>query len=235
MMICKMIIACLIFSSFCYGFALGQEDLSITITTSPPGATVYLRGELDLVANTPASLPANITGRYKAEITRPGYETWKGDFTFVPGNPNSVAIELSKKTRVKAMLRSIIIPGWGQVYSGEKIRGYLITSGVIATAGAIFYLDRSFDKKLNDFDKALAEYNSATAIEERIVFKSEVDKRQRDAYVAETDRNTALAVGAALWAYNILDALLFFPESDAYFPGVKSFGDGAALTFNVNF
>lgn len=230
-----MIIACLIFSSFFFSFASGQEEMGITITTSPPGATVYLRGELDLVANTPASLPANITGRYKAEITRPGYETWKGDLTFVPGSSNNVAVELSKKTRMKAMLRSLFIPGWGQVYSGEKFRGYLITSSVIVTAGAIFYLDRNFDKKLNDYNKALAEYNSATAIEERIVLKSFMDERQRDAYVAETDRNTALAIGAALWAYNVLDALLFFPESDAYFPGVKSFGDGAALTFNVNF
>lgn len=235
MKICKMIITCLIFLSFCFGFASGQEEMGITITTSPPGATVYLRGELDLVANTPASLPANITGRYKAEITRPGYETWKGDLTFVPGSSNNVAVELSKKTRMKAMLRSLVIPGWGQVYSGGKFRGYLITSSVIVTAGAIFYLDRSFDKKLNDYNKALAEYNSATAIEERIILKSCMDERQRDAYVAETDRNTALAVGVALWAYNVLDALLFFPESDAYFPGVKSFGDGAALTLNVNF
>ncbi len=235
MTICKMIIACLIFSSFCYSFALGQEDLSITITTSPPGATVYLRGELDLVANTPASLPSNITGRYKTEITRPGYETWKGDLTFVPGSTNNVAIELSKKTRMKAMLRSLIIPGWGQVYSGDKLRGYLITSGAVVAAGTIFYLDRRFDKKLNDYNEALEEYNSASAIEERIALKSCMDGRQRDAYFAETDRNTALIVGAALWAYNVLDALLFFPDSDAYFPGVKSFGDGAALTFSVNF
>jgi hypothetical protein len=133
------------------------------------------------------------------------------------------------------MLRSTILPGWGQAYSGEKFRGYLITAATASAAVAVFYLDRSFDKKLNDYNRARDEFNSATAIEERIALKSYMDEKQRDAYIAETDRNTILAVGAALWAYNILDALLFFPESDAYFPGVKSFGDGAALTFEIDF
>lgn len=221
--------------SFCVASVAAQDESNITITTSPPGATVYLRGELDLVANTPASLPPNIAGRYKAEITRPGYETWKGDLAFVPGSPNNVAIELSKKTRVKAMLRSLLVPGWGQIYSGDEFRGYLITAGAVMTAAAVFGLDRSLDKKLTDYDMARSNYNSATAIEDRVALKSYLDEKQREAYNAETDRNTALAIGVALWGYNILDALLFFPDSDAYFPGITSLGDGAALTFNIEF
>ncbi|UCE66440.1 MAG: PEGA domain-containing protein [Candidatus Zixiibacteriota bacterium] len=235
MVINKLMIFPLILISFCFTSAVAQDESNTIITTSPPGATVYLRGELDLVANTPASLPSNITGRYKAEITRPGYETWKGDLTFVPGSPNSVDIELSKKTRVKAMLRSLLIPGWGQIYSGDKLRGYLFTAGTIAAAATVFHLDRNLDKKLTDYDMARSDYNSATAIEDRIALKSYLDNKQRDAYNAETDRNTALAIGAALWGYNILDAILFFPESDAYFPSITSLGDGAALTFNIEF
>jgi hypothetical protein len=209
----------LIFMIFCFSSALAQEDSKITITTNPSGATVYLRGEMDLVANTPASLPTTISGRYKAEVVRPGYETWKGDFTFVPGNPNNIAIKLSKKTRVKATLRSMLVPGWGQVYSGDKWRGYLITTGTVISAA----------------DIAQTNYVSAMAIEEKITLKAIADEKQHEAYRAETDRNTSLAIGAALWAYNVLDALLFFPEGSAYFPSLTSLGDGAALTYQIEF
>jgi hypothetical protein len=225
----------MILAIFWFSSAVAQDESGITITTNPSGATVYLRGELDLVANTPASLPTSISGRYRAEITRPGYETWKGDFTFIPGSSNSVAIELSRKTRMKAMLRSMLIPGWGQVYSGNKLRGYLITTGTVAAAAAVYHLDRRFDKKKADFELAQSNYNSAMAIEDRIALKAISDQRQNDAYEAETDRNTVLVIGAAFWVYNIIDALLFFPESDAYFPSVTSLDDGAALTFNIEF
>lgn len=219
----------------CFSSAFAQTESNITITTSPPGATVYLRGEMDLIANTPASLPATISGRYKAEVIRTGYETWKGDFTFVPGNPSNISIRLSRKTRIKATLRSMFIPGWGQVYSDNKLRGYLITTGAVATAAVIFHLDRRFDNKRNDFDIAQANYTNATTIEEKIALKAISDEKQQDAYRAETDRNTALAIGAAFWAYNVLDSFLFFPEGNAYFPSVTSLGDGVALTYHVEF
>ena len=235
MMIHRLKIIMIILLTLCFSSALAQDESRITITTSPPGATVYLRGELDLIANTPASLPSDVSGRYKTEITRPGYETWKGDLTFIPGSSNNIAIRLSKKTRAKAMLRSIIIPGWGQVYSGHKLRGYLITAGAIAAGAAVYHLDRRFDNKRADFDIARSNFYSATAIEDRMALKAISDEKQNKAYKAETDRNTVMAIGAAFWVYNILDALLFFPESDAYFPTVTSLGDGAALTFNIEF
>lgn len=212
-----------------------QEDKGITISTNPSGATVYLNGEIDLVANTPARIPSDISGRFRAEITRPGYETWKGDLTFVPGSTRNIEIRLSRKTRVKAALRSLIIPGWGQVYSENKSRGYLITSGVIITGATLYYLDRRFDNKKSDFDIARKNYDAATRIDERNALKAILDDRQHDAYRAETDRNTAFAIGVALWGYNVLDALLFFPGDKAYIPSVTAVGDGLGLSYSVEF
>jgi hypothetical protein len=102
-------------------------------------------------------------------------------------------------------------------------------------AATIYHLDRRFDKKKADYDIAYSEYISSTAIEERIALKAISDEKQQDAYNAETDRNTALAVGAAFWVYNVLDALLFFPENNAYFPSVTALDDGAALIYSFEF
>ena len=35
---------------------------------------------------------------------------------------------------------------------------------------------------------------------------------QKDAYDAERGRNVVLGVLAGIWAYNVLDAILFFPD-----------------------
>ncbi len=215
--------------------APGQEADEIVINTRPTGATVYLSGDYDLVANTPVRLPIDIAGRYKAKITRPGYETWKGDLTFVPGSANDFEIKLSMKTRYKAAFRSIFIPGWGQIYSDQPSKGMLFTASAVVSAATIFFTDRIYGDKSRDYSVALAEFNSASSIEDKNRLKVVVNEKQREAYDAETDRNMAVAVGIGVWALNIIDALVFYPENEIFYPTVTSLGDGASLTFTARF
>ena len=99
-----MIITCITLAA---SIAAAQGGELILIQTTPSGATVYLKGDFEFVAKTPANLPSNLSGQYKTKITRPGYESWKGDLAFIPGNPNNFNIELKRKTRLKAGFRSL--------------------------------------------------------------------------------------------------------------------------------
>ncbi len=218
-----------------WSMSWAQDEGRILISTRPPGATLYLYGAHDLVANTPARLPSDLSGRYKAKITRPGYENWKGELTFVPGGLNDIDIKLSEKTRKKAALRSLFIPGWGQIYSGNSTRGSLFTIGVIVSATAVYLTDRQYQKKRSDYDIALGDYYAASSIEDRVHLKADLDEKQKTAYDAETDRRTAFAIGAALWALNVIDALVFFPEDDVFYPAVTSLGDGIAISITARF
>lgn len=218
-----------------WSMSWAQDDGGISISTRPPGATVYLHGAYDLVANTPARLPSDLSGRYEAKVTRPGYEIWKGELTFVAGSVNDIDIKLSKKTRIKASLRSLFIPGWGQMYSGNSLRGSLFTAGVVVSAAAVYITDRRYQKKRSDYDIALSEYYAAESIEDRVRLKADLNEKQEAAYDAETDRRTAFAIGTAIWAFNIIDALIFFPEKDVFYPTVTSLGDGAAISFTARF
>ena len=215
--------------------AAAQEAGEIVITSKPSGATVYLSGDYDLVANTPARLPIDIAGRYKAKVTRPGYETWKGELTFVPGSANEVEIRLKMKTRYKAAFRSVFLPGWGQLYADRSSKGMLFTSAAIFSAGVIIYTDRAYGNKSRDYNVALAEYNAASSIEEKNRLKILLSEKQRNAYDAETDRNMAIAIGIAGWAFNVIDALIFFPETDVFYPTVTSLGDGASISITARF
>ena len=221
--------------AFLWSASWAQDNGEILISTRPPGATVYLYGAYDLVANTPARLPSDLSGRYKAKITRPGYEIWKGELTFVPGSVNDIDIKLSKKTRIKASLRSLFIPGWGQMYSGNSLRGSLFTGGIVVSAAAVYIADRRYQKKRSDYDIALSEYYAAESIEDRVCLKADLNEKQKAAYDAETDRRTAFAIGAAIWAFNVIDALVFFPEKDVFYPTVTSLGDGVAVSVTARF
>ena len=96
-------------------------------------------------------------------------------------------------------------------------------------------MDRRFDDKKSDYEIALANYDAAARIDEKMALKAVLDDRQRDAYRTESDRNTILAMGIALWGYNVLDAILFFPGDKAYFPSVTTLGDGLGLSYNIEF
>lgn len=212
-----------------------QDTSKIVINTRPAGATVYLNGDYELVANTPARLPLDIAGRYKARITRPGYETWKGELTFVPGSANDFDITLSMKTRYKAAFRSMFIPGWGQIYSGQSAKGMLFTASAVIFAGAIVYADRVYGDRHRDYNIALADFNSASSIEEKNRLRLVLNDKQRDAYDAETDRNLTIAFGIGVWALNMVDALVFYPVNDVFYPTVTSLGDGAAVGLTARF
>lgn len=215
--------------------ASAQDKSEILITTRPSGATIYLKGEFDLVANTPAKLPMDISGKYDAKITRPGYETWRGELNFVPGSDNEINIDLSRKTRVKAALRSIIIPGWGQRYSGNSTKGTLLTSAALLSGAAVVITDRIYQNKKRDYNTALADFNSAGSIDEKNRLKIVLDDSQRKAYDAESDRNLAIAFGIGAWAFNLVDALIFFPSGEVFYPTVSSLGDGASVQLTARF
>ncbi|OGC86094.1 MAG: hypothetical protein A2142_04130 [candidate division Zixibacteria bacterium RBG_16_48_11] len=74
-----------------------------------------------MATTTPADITQESLGTYHFKDEKFGYETWEAYLTLTPKQPSSLKITLSAKTRVKASLRSLIPPGWGQFYSGRKI------------------------------------------------------------------------------------------------------------------
>jgi hypothetical protein len=213
-----------------------KETNHFILTTNPPGATAYFYGEYNLVINTPAILPTDLEGKYKVRITRPGYEPWQGELALLPESPDNININLSQKTRFKAGLRSLFIPGWGQYYAGNTTRGLAFTSGIIATSFVLYYADKKYQDKRTSYDIANRNYSNAGSIAEQIQLQTIRDTAQRNAYKAETDRRRVFYIGMGLWIYNILDSTIFFPEGSAYYPTVSTTdGGGAQISFVVKF
>lgn len=88
--------------------------------------------------------------------------------------------------------RSAIVPGWGQLYKGSKLKGGLIMGGTVATIGGIIVTECVRSDYLNKISKT----------------KSADIKR---AYATKADhyamgRNVCIGALAALYIYNIIDA-----------------------------
>lgn len=97
--------------------------------------------------------------------------------------------------RPAATVRSLVLPGWGQLYKGEPVKGWaLLGLWSAATAGAV-----TAHVLRND---ARTDYLAATD-------PAEITSRY-DTFNAWHQRRTALALGAAaVWTYAALDALVF--------------------------
>jgi hypothetical protein len=85
-----------------------------------------------------------------------------------------------------------VIPSVGQFYKGSYVKGGLILGGEIIAAGGIILCENtraSYIKKMHEQPKYAVEYNSLA-----------------DSW--ETGRNICIGVAAAIYVYNLIDALV---------------------------
>jgi hypothetical protein len=93
-MIEKIVIGLLILGVFLCGCMTPLPDKTgtVRITSSPPGAEVYLDNEYH--GTTPGTISAVPTGDHKVEIRETGYYTWAQNITVISGNTTSVSTTL---------------------------------------------------------------------------------------------------------------------------------------------
>src|SRR5512137_188254 len=93
-MIEKIVIGVLILGVFLCGCMTPLPDKTgaVKITSSPPGAEVYLDNEYH--GTTPATISAVPTGDHKVEIRETGYYSWAQNITVISGNTASVSTTL---------------------------------------------------------------------------------------------------------------------------------------------
>jgi len=132
--------------------------------------------------------PVEVTARVDTVI--------KTDTVFV--KPNYAPISGS-------IVKSIVLPGWGHLSTGDKTKGWLLTSASIAALGSMVYFifdtDSKRDSYLNEIDRSLIE--------------ASYDKFDTSYKI----RNTLIITYAAIWLYSQLDLLIF--SGDSLMPNVK--------------
>ena len=209
--------------------AHAQGAGGVVITSSPPGAVVELRGDNVFSGVTPWELNRGLSGTYEVRAAMSGYADWKGSTSLSADRRDSLHIRMKKRTRMATGLRSALLPGWGQFYADQNLKG---TVFLLAEAGAVWgvlYADSKRSDAMRDYDRAIRVYESADQIEEieatYEVMLDEFDELER----WQETRKRWIYTAGAIWLINVLDATLIIPsESGGLFAGLPD-SDGSGL------
>jgi hypothetical protein len=125
---------------------------------------------------------------------------------------NSLYIKLVSKSRFKAAWRSLLFPGWGQFYSNRKAKGVIL--GVLNTASLVATVNayKNYEDAKDDYERALSQYRRARVVDDIPRLRREMEEGAREADEAFELRTAFTAVTAILWAYNVMEAVFFFPR-----------------------
>lgn len=106
------------------------------------------------------------------------------------GNIDYHVVEFSKVSPMNSAVRSALIPGWGQHFNRQPVKGSVLFLSFAATTFGAFYLNSKSNHSYDDY-KARGSRNDSLF----------------DDYEDEKSQATILGIGAGLiWAFSIFDA-----------------------------
>lgn len=188
------------------------SDENVTINTNPQGALVTLEGETLFSGVTPVKFERPLNGRYKMTIDHYGFEKYSSMVYFSETQASKLSIKLIPKTRVKAFFRSLVIPGWGQKYYGNRSKAALFAVSTALSAAGYVIIKDDYDSKVETFNEKKALRAAATRWSDVVRLENEVGDAQKKANDAEDKLNIMTGVAIGVYALNLLDSFLLFPE-----------------------
>lgn len=183
------------------------ETLARTqILTRPTGAFVFLDGEYGLAGRAPYTVTYFLRGNYELKTKLRGYEDWSTDYYFNGKGTEKISIKLSPKTRLKALMRSTVVPGMGQIYSDHRAKGLIISAMQFSSLGILLVQELRYRNSVDDFNAALKAFQNDANQRPRLdAAQSQLDRRY-------TTRRRWAIISASVYVYNLIDVIAFFPS-----------------------
>lgn len=196
--------------------AFSQETGNVLINTNPQGALVRLSGDLVISGVTPVRFDRRLSGQYRVEILRDGYEKYRSTAYFSETQSSQLDVSLVPKTRIKAFVRSLAIPGWGQRYYGNNLKSALYFLGTAGGAAGYLFFKNDYDNKVDDYNLRKQAYEDETLWSRLPALEAELREAQERAHDAEEWVNISAGVAVGFYVLNLMDTFLFFPQFDKY-------------------
>jgi TM2 domain-containing membrane protein YozV len=195
---------------------LSIQEYLVSIEGTPAGADVWLGDTLKV-----GQLPCSVTlpfGTYNFKLKAKGYHTVSGLVAIDRDQSYTLKLNLNRRSRFRAGVQSLFFPGSGQMYSGRKAMGTLY---LIAWMGAMGWTGASIGARegaANEAQDAYDDYMAATNANEAGTAYIDWEERYGEWQDHKKEAQAAIYATAGLWAFNFLDAMIFFPHK----PKVKA-------------
>ncbi|HMB89551.1 MAG TPA: hypothetical protein VKP65_01810, partial [Rhodothermales bacterium] len=137
-----------------------------------------------------------------------------------PGTTRKVTIPV-EKSRAKALTRSLVMPGLGQMYKGQKAKGWLLLATEAASVGAaVYFLSQVDTDRLTQLEAAYQTTLSqpggcpdgpaGPCLNDAFrAWQTEYDHASSSQQFAAV----AIGVAASVWVINLVDSALGFPRT----------------------
>jgi TolB-like protein len=127
------------------------------------------------------------------------------------GVPDYNAVGVNRKTKTGALVRSIV-PGYGQIYSGNKVFGYgflVLEAGMI---GMVAKSNSDYISYENEYNTQLVNYNGATVPGDIANYKAQVDQARDDMISANDQLTLFSAAAGGVFLISAIHAFLTGPD-----------------------
>lgn len=168
-------------------------------------------------------------GQYKMNFILPGFETQKKTFNLALGQNLEERIELEQKTRTEAMMKSFLLPGYGQWYSSDNAhngRRVMGTTFAVATLAAIAgtvatwssYMDAS-----STYDASRADYLAQDSMGDIDSYRKIMEDDHDTMSSAKSTAWIVTGLLGTIWVASGIEAMLNFPTD---------YGVGASFSYD---
>ncbi len=101
---------------------------------------------------------------------------------------------------LKPVWRSVLIPGWGQLYKGQKFRSVLYFTTIASSISYVFYSNAEVnyhENRITELERGDLDISNLDEV---------IQDNKDDLDIWKTRRNIAIGVGAGVYIWNIIDA-----------------------------
>ena len=190
-------------------FTLSPKTGRIYFSGLPQGSRVFVNGQRVALKNDSIELPF---GHYQIQLAHPGYYVQTLEMDLQADEIKTVNAQLTPKTITGAVLRSAVLPGWGQHYQGKKVRGWFFTLATLAGGGASFYYWQRYKASKDEYEATRQSYLKAYSSATIEFYRDRMHEKYDQTNNWQTKTNLAIGLTAAVWVWNLLDTVLFPPQ-----------------------
>jgi TolB-like protein len=145
------------------------------------------------------------------------------------GVPDYSAEGVKSKSKAGALMRSMVLPGFGQLYSGRKLSAYSFMGVELALIGMAYNSQSTFNSLQSDQDAASALHKASTSQADIETYAAQLVAIDADLQAANDQLMLFSASAAGLWAVNVIHAFITGPRDNlaslpitvAYDPSIK--------------
>ncbi len=150
-----------------------------------------------------------------------------------------------------AFIRSMVLPGWGQLYQGRDLAGYAYLAAFAGLAGGSLALDEQYYQARQEYEKNANVFlltspaflagigvpivDVTTFYPSGIYFSQQTSQTRASMETAARRANFARSALAAFYVWNLVDVVLFAPSENQSFNMSVSRGDSLDLRFDYRF